>query len=346
VTLSGTAQAIVGFALRQAYILLSGASGQARGNLVGMTATGSSADNSAAAYGIAFSASGATIRNNFVTVNNSAIRSDGGATGSVITLNEVARPSFGHDNTFDGILLINGASTVTIANNLVRDQRGGGIELGFGAATDAYTNITGLEQHRAEQRLRFGLDAVDRATRYDRLQLHRQQRRVLPQPRAQQRRPGMVLLGATGTILSQNSFSGNGGVTAVSGLAIDLDPNTRDPNALNTAERRDDQRRERRGHRAERPAELTRSSLRQSLRTASCRSPASRGPAARWSCTWRRRIRAASAKAHLFDDADRRRGVGSERDDRHLRPGCDQRPSARAPTRRIASHSGWRSRAA
>ena len=60
-------------------------SGTARNNLVGMTATGSSADDSPAAYGIAFSASGATIRNNFVTVNNSAIRSDSGGTGSTIS---------------------------------------------------------------------------------------------------------------------------------------------------------------------------------------------------------------------------------------------------------------------
>jgi hypothetical protein len=93
VTLSGSTQSINGFALRQGYILLSGVSGTARNNLVGMTAAGSSADDSSTAYGIAFSASGATVRNNFVTVNNSAIRSDGGGTGSTVTLNEVARPS-------------------------------------------------------------------------------------------------------------------------------------------------------------------------------------------------------------------------------------------------------------
>jgi parallel beta-helix repeat protein len=46
--------------------------------------------------------------------------------------------------------------------------------------------------------------------------------------------PGLVMLNASGTVISQNSFSSNGGATAVSGLAIDLDPNTRDPNALNT----------------------------------------------------------------------------------------------------------------
>ena len=167
-TLSGSSQTIIGFALRQGYILLSGPSGTARNNLVGMTATGSSADDSSAAYGIAFSASGATVRNNFVTVNNSAIRSDGGGTGSTVTLNEVARPSVGHTNTFDGILLINGASSVQIVANLVRDQRGGGIELGFGNVERPVRERAGHEQHRAEQRLRFGLDARDRAARHGR----------------------------------------------------------------------------------------------------------------------------------------------------------------------------------
>ena len=46
--------------------------------------------------------------------------------------------------------------------------------------------------------------------------------------------PGLVLLNASGTTISQNSFSSNGGVAAISGLAIDLDPNTRDPNSLGT----------------------------------------------------------------------------------------------------------------
>ena len=43
-----------------------------------------------------------------------------------------------------------------------------------------------------------------------------------------------MVLNASGTTLSQNSFSSNGGVAANSGLAIDLDPNTRDPNSLGT----------------------------------------------------------------------------------------------------------------
>jgi Right handed beta helix region len=233
-TLSGSGQTIIGFALHQGYILLSGVSGTARNNLVGMTAGGSSTDNSPTAYGIGFSASGATVRNNFVTVNNSAIRSDGGGTGSVVTLNEVARPSSGHNNTFDGILLINGASNVQIVANLVRDQRGGGIELGFGAATDAYTNVqvsnntvqnNGFDSGSTPSTERLGMVGYN----YTGSNVVFSRNRVLNNGG-----PGLVLLNATGTAISQNSFSSNGGATAVSGLAIDLDPNTRDPNGLNT----------------------------------------------------------------------------------------------------------------
>jgi parallel beta-helix repeat protein len=234
ITLSGSSQSIVGFALRQGYILLSGVSGTARNNLVGMTAGGSSADDSPTAYGIAFSASGATVRNNFVTVNNSAIRSDGGATGSVVSYNEVARPSLGHTNTFDGILLINGATNVQIVANYVRDQRGGGIELGFGAVTDSYNTVTvanntvqnnGFDSGSTPSTERLGMVGYN----YTGSNVVFYRNRVLSNGG-----PGLVLLAASGTTVSQNSFSSNGGLAATSGLAIDLDPNTRDPNALNT----------------------------------------------------------------------------------------------------------------
>lgn len=227
-TLSGSTQTIVGFALRQGYILLSGATGTARNNLVGMTATGSSADDSTAAYGISFSGTSATVRNNFVTVNNSAIRSDGGAANSIVTLNEVARPAAGHTNTFDGILLINGASNVQITANLVRDQRGGGIELGFGAASDSYTNVqvtnntvqnNGFDSGTTPSTERLGLVGYNYVG----------SNVVFSRNRAVSNGgPGLIVMAASGTIVSQNSFSSNGG------LAIDLDPLTRDPNGLGT----------------------------------------------------------------------------------------------------------------
>ena len=226
VALSGSNSAIHGFALRQGYILLSGSNGTARNNLVGMTATGSSADASSGAYGITFSAPNATVRGNFVTVNNSSIRSDGGASNSVVSFNEVARPSSGHTNTFDGILLINGASGTQITANLVRDQRGGGIELGFGAATDVYSNITvsnntvsnnGFDSGTTPSTERLGMVSYN----YTGSNVVYSRNRVINNGG-----PGLVVLNANGTIATQNSFSGNGG------LAIDLDPVTRDPNGL------------------------------------------------------------------------------------------------------------------
>jgi hypothetical protein len=87
--LSGGSTAVLGFAFRQGYLLLSGTGCLARNNLVGMTASGDSSDNSPTTYGIEFAGSNSTVRNNFVTVNNSGIRTQGGGTGSLVTLNEV-----------------------------------------------------------------------------------------------------------------------------------------------------------------------------------------------------------------------------------------------------------------
>ena len=137
VTVSGTGSAVLGFALQQGYLLLSGTGCLARNNLVGMTATGNSADNSPTTYGIEFAGSNSTVRNNFVTVNNSGIRTQGGGTGSLVTLNEVARPTSGHTDTFDGILLVGTVSSIQVTANLTREQRGGGIEVGFGGGASA-----------------------------------------------------------------------------------------------------------------------------------------------------------------------------------------------------------------
>jgi hypothetical protein len=226
ITLAGSNQSIVGFALRQGYILLSAPNGTARNNLVGMTATGSSSDNSDDAYGIAFSSTNATVRGNFVTVNNSAIRCDDCGSGAVITLNEVARPSFGHTNTFDGILLIGGASNIQVVANLVRDQRGAAIELGHGATTDLYTNVTiqnntvtnnGYDSGSSPSTERIAMGAY----------MLTGSNLVFSRNRVTNNAgPGLLVMAATGVTATQNSFSNNGG------LSIDLDPVPRDPNTL------------------------------------------------------------------------------------------------------------------
>jgi hypothetical protein len=226
ITLSASNQSIVGFALRQGHILLAAANGTARDNLVGMTASGSSSDVTPAGYGISFSAPNVIIRHNYITVNDSGIRSDGGGTNALITLNEVARPASGHSATFDGILLINGTISTQITANLTRDQRGGGIELGFGAASDNYTNVTvanntvsnnGFDSGSTPSSEGLGMTGYN----YIGSNVLFYRNRVINNAG-----PGLVILAASGTIASQNSFSNN------VGLAIDLDPNTRDPNQL------------------------------------------------------------------------------------------------------------------
>ena len=201
-----------------------------------------------------------------MTVNNSAIRSDSGGTGSTISSTKWRARRRATPNTFDGILLISGASSVQIVTNLVRDQRGGGIELGFGAATRRYTNVAGHEQHRARTtastRARRPRPSGSAWSRYNYTgsNVVFSRNRVLNNAG-----PGLVMLSASGTAISQNSFSSNGGLAANSGLAIDLDPNTRDPNALGTPNGVDDQRRERRGHRCRTACSTFRSSRRRSI---------------------------------------------------------------------------------
>ncbi len=227
ITLAGNSSAVLGFALRQGYILINGTGCLARNNLVGMTATGSSADNSAAAYGITFQGASATVRNNFVTVNNSGIRTDSGGSGSLITLNEVARPTSGHTNTFDGILLVGTVSSIQITANLARDQQGGGIEVGHGGGAAA-TNITVTNNTvdgngfvnvggGAASSEPIGMDvfaATGSGVVFS---------RNLVRDNAG---PGIVVISSTGIQITQNSFDSNGG------LSIDLDPRGLDPNTL------------------------------------------------------------------------------------------------------------------
>lgn len=226
VTISGSGSAIHGFAVRQGYLLLAGSGSVARNNVVGMTATGSSSDTASAFYGITFAAPGVTIRNNFVTVNNSSIRSDGGGTGSVISHNEVARPSSGHTATFDGILLINGSTGTQVIHNLVRDQRGGGIELGFGSPADLYSNVLVSNNTVRNNGFNSGSTASTEPIGLVAYNLTGSNVVISRNVVTGNAGPGLIVLNATGIVASQNAFSANGG------LAIDLDPNTRDPNGL------------------------------------------------------------------------------------------------------------------
>jgi len=231
VTLSGNSSAILGFALRQGFILLSGSGCLARNNAVGMTATGDSSDNSTATHGITFQGTNATVRNNFVTVNNSGIRTDGGGANSLVTFNEVARPASGHSATYDGILLVGTVSGITVSNNLTRDQAGGGIEVGFGGGASAsfitvtnntvrgngFTTVGGTTMSTEP----LGMAAYD----YNGNSVVFSRNIVRDNGGA-----GIMLMNVNGTQVTQNHFSNNGG------LSIDLDTRSIDPNGLNTVQ--------------------------------------------------------------------------------------------------------------
>jgi hypothetical protein len=227
VTLSGNGSAILGFALQQGYILLSGSGCLARHNLVGMNAAGSSAVNSAAAYGITFTGSNSTVRHNYVTVNNSGIRTDSGGTGSLITLNEVARPSAGHNNTFDGILMVGTVSSIQVIANLARDQRGGGIELGHGGGAAATAILVNNNTVRGNGFNNVGGPAASTEPVGMSAFSYTGSGVVFSRNISRDNAgPGMTIISGSGTQITQNMFSSNGG------LSIDLDPRGNDPNNL------------------------------------------------------------------------------------------------------------------
>jgi parallel beta-helix repeat protein len=227
IVLSGSNTAILGFAVLQGYLQLSGTGCLARNNLVGMTADGDSSVNSGTTYGIEFSGTNSTVRNNFVTVNNSGIRTQGGGTGSLITLNEVARPTSGHTDTFDGILLVGTVSSIQVTANLTREQRGGGIEVGFGGGASA-SNITVSNNTVRNNGFATGgsgaasTEPIGMAA-YDYAGSNVVFSRNLVRDNAG---AGILVMNANGTTITQNSFNSNGG------LSIDLDPRSIDPNGL------------------------------------------------------------------------------------------------------------------
>ncbi len=227
IVVSGSSSAVLGFALRQGYLQLTGTGCLARNNLVGMTAGGDSSDNSPTTYGIEFAGGNSIVRNNFVTVNNSGIRTQGGGTGSLITLNEVGRPTSGHTDTFDGILLVGTVSSIQVTANLTREQRGGGIEVGFGGGASA-SNITVTNNTVRNNGFATGgsgaasTEPIGMAA-YDYAGSSVVFSRNLVRDNAG---AGIMVMNASGTTITQNSFNTNGG------LSIDLDPRSIDPNGL------------------------------------------------------------------------------------------------------------------
>ncbi len=195
--------------------------------LVGTTADGTVGTVYSANYGITIGAgTGISIVHNYVKVNDSGIRGDATGASAVVQFNEVdsltGAPGGGQTNTFDGILIINSAANITIRYNLAKNQRGGGLEFGFGAGsvtglvsentiTSNGYNSAGAPSTEPVNVAFYSLAAGTSITFSSNIV-------------SASGGPGVIVETATGIVISQNRIFGNGG------LGIDLDPRGVDPN--------------------------------------------------------------------------------------------------------------------
>ena len=231
VTASATAAIFRGLAVENGSLLVSGSNSEVRDNLVGTRADGTVGTTYSGAYGITAGAgSGILISHNFVRVNNSGIRGDAAGSNAVVEFNEVdsidGTPGGGQSNTFDGILFINSATNITVRYNLSKNQRGGGLEFGFGAGsvTGTVTENTitangfvsaGTASPEALNVAFYSLGGATAMTFSNNVV-------------SASAGPGIIVETATGIVITRNSIFGNG---VGAGLGIDLDPRGVDPNA-------------------------------------------------------------------------------------------------------------------
>jgi trimeric autotransporter adhesin len=234
-TASGSYDEIKNVAFNSGDIVVSGVNSLVQDNLVGMSADGNVDTITAGVpnYGItAGSAINITIRHNYVRVNNSGIRRDSNGSNLIIEYNEVDVPSSGHNLTYDGILLIGSGTNDIIRYNLVKNMGGAGVELGFSGGT--LTN-TLIDNNTFKHNGYNGSNPSTETMGVVAYLAPNSQISLSNNIITENSGSGVVVLGATGVSLSKNSIFKNGSSGNGSGLSIDLDPNTRDPNGYGTA---------------------------------------------------------------------------------------------------------------
>jgi uncharacterized repeat protein (TIGR01451 family) len=209
-----------------------------------MNADGSITTVYSATYGITIGAgTGILIHHNYVKVNNSGIRGDTTGANAIIEYNEVdspaGTPGGGHTNTFDGILIVGTATGITIQYNLVKNQRGGGLEFGFaggtvisGTAIGNTITVNGFSSAGIYSAEPIGIVAW---------QLSAPSALTIKQNLVTGNAgPGVTVISATGVTITQNSIFSNGSLTTDIGIALNSvsgDPNnyTTQGVTLNTA---------------------------------------------------------------------------------------------------------------
>jgi len=231
VTATGASVVVRGVAVENGGISVSGANSEVRDALVGTRADGTVGTVYSASYGITIGAgSGIVISHDYVKVNNSGIRGDAAGANAIIELCEVdsltGAPGGGQTNTFDGILIINSATNVTVRYNLSQNQRGGGLEFGFGAGSVTGSVLentltangfvsAGVPGTEGMGVAFYSLAGATSMTFSNNIV-------------SGNAGPGVVVETASGIVITQNSIFGNG---TANGLGIDLDTRGVDPNA-------------------------------------------------------------------------------------------------------------------
>jgi hypothetical protein len=230
---SGSPVYIKGLAVSNGGILVSGANSVVQDCLAGMNADGTVTTVYSATYGIiAGAGTNILISHDYVKVNNSGIRGDSPGANLIIEYSEVdsidGTPGGGQTNTFDGILIVNSATNITVRYNLVNNQRGGALEFGFG--TGAVTGIalentllnSGFTSPGVPSTEGMGIAVYSLAAG---TALTLQQNIVTGSARVGIAVvPGATALTASGITMTRNSIYGNGTI------GIDLNPISSDPN--------------------------------------------------------------------------------------------------------------------
>jgi uncharacterized repeat protein (TIGR01451 family) len=231
-TASGATVIIKGLAIANGGITVSGSSSQVRDCLSGMNADGTVTTVYGTNFAIQCGAgTGILVSHNYTKVNNSSIRGDSPGANLTIEYNEVdspnGTPGGGHTNTFDGILIVGTASNVMIRYNLVRNQRGGGLEFGFaggtvisGTAIGNTITINGFASagNRSTEPIgvvAWQLNATSALTI---------QQNIITGNAG----PGVIVISATNVTITQNSIFSNGPLAT--DIGIDLNSISGDPN--------------------------------------------------------------------------------------------------------------------
>jgi trimeric autotransporter adhesin len=231
-TSTGSYNEIKNIAFNANRLLVSGNNSLVQDNLVGMQADGTVTATTAGvgSHGLeAGAGNDIIVRHNYVRVNESGIRRNATSSRLTIENNEVDLPTSGQTNTFDGILLIGSGTNDIIRNNLVKNQKGGGIEVGFSGGTLTNTLIeNNTVLHNGYNGANPSTETMGVAAYW--LTTNSSvifSKNVITQSSG----PGVVVINAAGIKFTQNSIFANGFSGNGFSLSIDLDPNTRDPNS-------------------------------------------------------------------------------------------------------------------